>query len=148
MKKKLAIIIPAVAIVLAAAIAACVYFGLTANIQVSISAPTNKDSSSYIYRLMFSYSSDYITSSKKEQIDKVNSDLNDFYETFSKEQEKPYFVEAKYENIDKKTVITFKGEVTDKETGNLVDFNKVFSYDFIITNKINYNGHDDFKYFV
>lgn len=147
MKKKLAIIIPAVVIVLAVVVAACVHFNSANNIQVGISAPENKESTSYIYRIMFGGFSERLQASKKEQVDKVNNELNDFYEAFSTEQEKPYYVEAKYENIDDKTVITFKGEVTDKETGELVEFNKVFSYDFIITDKINYNGHDNFKYF-
>ena len=58
-----------------------------------------------------------------------------------------YYVEAKYENIDGKTVITFKGEVTEKGSGKLTDFEKVFSYDFIVTDTINTSENDVLKYF-
>ena len=57
------------------------------------------------------------------------------------------FLEAKYEIIDGKTVITFKGEVTDKESGKLVPYEKVLSYDFIVTEIINTSENDVLVYF-
>lgn len=138
---------PIVVIVLVVVVLACVQFAAKSSIEVGVSAPSDKEKTSYIYMIMFGGISDNLNGSKKEEIDTVNGDLDNFYQTFSSEYEKPYFVEAKYENISDKTIITFKGEVTDKQTGELVDYEKVFSYDFIITDKINYNGHDNFKYF-
>lgn len=135
-----------ITVILIAAVVACVYLIPRNNIQVSISAPINKENSSYIYMIGFGGIPEDLKSSEKENLNMVINDLNEFHSTFTSEHEKPYYVEAKYENIDKKTVITFKGEVTDKETGKLVEFNKVFTYDFFITYKINTDGKD-LKYF-
>lgn len=44
-------------------------------------------------------------------------------------------------------MITFKGEVTDKESGELIPYEKVLSYDFVITDKINTSENDVLKYF-
>ena len=132
MKKKLAIIIPIFVIVSIAAILAILYFGSSNKVAVSVATPRDTESS-YLCTVSIGGNLD---GPKKKQIDEVNKDLNKFYDDFLSEQEKPYFVEAKYENIDNKTVITFKGEVTDKETGKLIEYNKVFTYDFIITKEI------------
>ena len=77
----------------------------------------------------------------------INNDLNEFYDEFRKSYDKPYYVEAKYENLDGKTIITFKGEVTEKGADKLTDFEKVFSYDFIVTETINTSENDVLNYF-
>lgn len=136
MKKKLAIAIP-IAVILLVLAAVGVYFtSLSNDITVNISKPDVKDDSSYISMFIISENVNFSKKSKADQIKQVSGDQADFYETFTKEHEKPYYIDVKYENIDKKTVITYKGEVTDKETGELVEFSKEFSYDFIITDKI------------
>jgi hypothetical protein len=119
----------------------------TGNIQVSVTAPANKsDASSYIYQISFGGIPN-ISGKKGKQIEQVNNDLTVLYDEFRNVQQKPYYVEAKYENIDGKTVITFKGEVTDKESGELIPYEKVLSYDFVITENIISNGNDSLKYF-
>lgn len=145
MKKKLAIIIPVVAIILAVVTATSVHMSLINDIEVGISAPMDDNTQTYFQMIMFGYPG-MLKGKKVEQIKQVSDDINNFTVAFFAEQEKPYYIETKYENIDKKTVITYKGEVTDKETGELVEFNKVFTYDFFITDNITTN-FPDYKYF-
>jgi hypothetical protein len=147
MKKKVIIIAIVVFALLLIAGLVWIVVNSSGNIQVSISAPANKaDSSSYIYQINFGGIPN--TGDKKvKQIKQINSDLNEFYDEFRNTYDKPYYVEAKYENIGGKTMITFKGEVTDKESGELIPYEKVLSYDFVITDKINTSENDVLKYF-
>ena len=146
MKKKQVIIIPIV-ILAVIAVSIAIYFNATNNIQVSVAGPSDKSNSSYIYHIGFGGISDFVIGPKKAHIDTVRNDLNAFYEDFLNTYEKPYYVEAKYENVDGETVITYRGEVTDSSTGNPVAFNKEFRYDFIITDKIIANESDALQYF-
>ncbi len=146
MKKKQVIIIPIV-ILAVIAVGIAIYFNATNNIQVSVAEPSDKSNSSYIYQIGFGGISDFVIGPKKAHIDTVRNDLNAFYEDFLNTYEKPYYVEAKYENVDGETVITYRGEVTDSSTGNLVAFDKEFRYDFIITDKIIANESDTLQYF-
>ena len=146
MKKKQVIIIPIV-ILAVIAVSIAIYFNATNNIQVSVAGPSDKSNSSYIYQIGFGGISDFVIGPKKAHIDTVRNDLDAFYEDFLNTYEKPYYVEAKYENVDGETVITYRGEVTDSSTGNPVAFNKEFRYDFIITDKIIANESDALQYF-
>ena len=147
MKKK--VIIIAIVVFALLLIAGLVWFVVNSsgNIQASVTAPANKsDASSYIYQISFGGIPN-ISGKKGKQIEQVNNDLTVLYDEFRNVQQKPYYVEAKYENIDGKTVITFKGEVTDKESGELIPYEKVLTYDYIITENINTNENDVLKYF-
>lgn len=98
---------------------------------------------------MFGGMPDNLSKKKQVELDGVIHDLDSFYDSFRSKQEKPYYVEALYENTDDgKTLITFKGQITDSDSGELKDFEKVFSYDFIITENIGSNTkRDSLKYF-
>lgn len=146
MKKKIVIILISLAVIITAGV---IWFAVNSagNIQVSVAAPDNKSTSSaYIYQISFGGIPN-ISGKKGKQIEIINNDLNKFYDDFRNSYDKPYYVEAKYENIDGKTVITFKGEVTEKGSDKLTDFEKVFSYDFIVTETVNTSENDVLKYF-
>ena len=152
MKKRIAITVFAV-FMLIVGISAGIHFGRQYNgkdISVYVSAPSSvADGSSYIYGIMFGGMPDNLSKKKQIELDGVIHDLDSFYASFRSEQEKPYYVEALYENTDDgKTLITFKGQITDSDSGELKDFEKVFSYDFIITENIDSNTkRDSLKYF-
>lgn len=144
MKKKITIaVIALIIIMISAALIAKV--SLENNLQVSISYPTQQENSSYIGTILFGGISDFLPNSKKDHIKEVSDDMVNFYLEFKKEQEEPYYVKVNYENTDGKTVITYSGKVTDKQTKKLVDFNKVFSYDFYITDNINITSSEELK---
>lgn len=146
MKKRIIIILIVLAVIITAGV---IWFAANSagNIQVSVAAPDNKSTSSaYIYQISFGGIPN-ISGKKGKQIEIINNDLNKFYDDFRNSYDKPYYVEAKYENIDGKTVITFKGEVTEKGSDKLTDFEKVFSYDFIVTETVNTSEKDMLKYF-
>ena len=147
MKKRTIIIILVMIAVLIATGVIWLVLNSSGNIQVSVAAPDNKSTSSgYIYQISFGGMPN-ISGKKGKQIEMINNDLNEFYDEFRKSYDKPYYVEAKYENLDGKTIITFKGEVTEKGADKLTDFEKVFSYDFIVTETINTSENDVLNYF-
>lgn len=149
MKKRIAIIVIAVLLIGIGSFTGIYYAKQydPSKFQVYVSAPSNKEDS-YLYMAMFSLPSK-LTKKKQAQFDEVRNDLNNFYASVLNDQPKPYYIEMLYENTDSgKTVITFKGEVTDAETGELKDFEKVFTYDFILTEKIDSNfSRSSMKYF-
>ena len=59
--------------------------------------------------------------------------VDKFFEDYSQDNRKVYFIESKFENIDGKTVITYRGEVFSTETNKLEPIEKVFTYDIVFT---------------
>ncbi|MBE6836005.1 MAG: hypothetical protein E7515_07140 [Ruminococcaceae bacterium] len=147
-------IIIAVSVVLAITVVACVgtisyhnrYYSLSANVAVPVEDgdgnPINcvtlrKEGKSYFCSVFIGGAVDKVPKEQLEYMKTVNKDIEEYVkEVYS--FEKPYFIESKYENRDNggKTVITFKGEVTNPETGELEDYEKVFMYPFIVTKDI------------
>ncbi|HOD01705.1 MAG: hypothetical protein BWY46_00686 [Firmicutes bacterium ADurb.Bin300] len=127
-----------------------------AGIQVTVSPPLTPQGNSlvigkggsYIYKIGFAGWSppNFLNEKKIERMEQVHDDLEKHESDFLKAYRKPYMVEAKYENLGGKTVITFKGEATRKDTGVLEEYNKKLVYDFILTKKIHTHEEDTLTY--
>lgn len=111
-------------------------FNLSNDIEVGFGTPANADEGYFVGMPVFAFNN-FISSTKKERIRIVSDEITEYSIDFTSNYEKPYYIDATYENIDGKTVITYRGQITDPETKNLVDYEKVFTYDFYITDKIN-----------
>ncbi len=88
-------------------------------------------------------------SSKKQQANMklVSDNEREFVEETLMKLEKPHYIEAKYENVDGQTVITYRGEITNPQTGELEPYEKVFRYPFIVTKNIQNLNPQETNYF-
>ena len=91
-------------------------------------------------------SGDKAPEKQQEFMETVSKDIREYVKELES-FEKPYYIEAKYENVDGKTVVTYKGEVTNSETGELEPYEKVFMYPFIVTKNIQNLNPADTNYF-
>lgn len=149
----------AVAILIAAVVAVAAYSHAlkeNPNFIVNISAPENLDAlsengGSYCYTISLDYNDSNLIHQLAEQknsmdlCEKIQADLDSVQNDVSA-LEGQYMIEADYEDVGKKTVIIFKGEVIDPDTGETAPFERKFEYDFILTNKINKPDASTYKY--
>ncbi|GEM_PF-1162114 len=149
----------AFAVLLVAVIAAVAYSHAlkeNPNFIANVTAPENVDAiteqgGSYCYKISLDYNETKLPhqlveqKNSLEQREKINVDLDNLQNELDA-LEGRYMIEANYENVGKKTVITFKGEVTDSATGALVPFERVYEYNFILTEKINKPDSSKYKY--
>lgn len=149
----------AFAVLLVAVIAAVAYSHAlkeNPNFVVNITAPEDVEAitaggGSYCYKISLDYNETKLPhqlveqKNSLEQREKINIDL-DALQNELDSLEGRYMIEADYENVGKKTVITFKGEVTDSATGALVPFERVYEYNFILTEKINKPDSSEYRY--
>lgn len=149
----------AFAVLLVAIIAAVAYSHAlkeNPNFIANVTAPENVDAiteqgGSYCYKISLDYNETKLPhqlveqKNSLEQREKINIDLDNLQNELDS-LEGRYMIEANYENVGKKTVITFKGEVTDSDTGALVPFERVYEYNFILTEKINKPDSSSYKY--
>jgi len=155
-------IIIAVAVVLAITVIGCAglicyhnkYYEISVGIPVPIEEPGSevpamktfrKEGKSYNCTPMF-MGGDKAPKTQQEYMETVSKDIRDYVKE-TESFEKPYFIEAKYENENGKTVITYRGEVTNPETGELEPYEKVFMYPFIVTKDIQNLNPADTNYF-
>lgn len=114
----------------------------TAAVSSPVNIETAENGGSYCADVMFGYNEHKFlhTSSerkrKTEQYETIQADLNEFRKEVADFQ-KPYMIDADCKNADGKTVITFNGTVTDPNSGETVPFERIYQYDFILTDKIN-----------
>lgn len=149
----------AVAILIAAVVAVAAYSHAlkeNPNFIVNISAPENLDAlsesgGSYCYTISLDYNDSKLIHQLAEQknsmdlCEKIQADLDSVQNDVAA-LEGRYMIEADYEDVGKKTVIIFKGEVIDPDTGETASFEREFVYDFILTNKINKPDASTYKY--
>ena len=141
-------IIIAVSVVLVITVVACVglirYYAISVGIPIPIEEPGSEvpamikfkhDGKSFVCSPMFCLDEEKASEKQMELEETVSKDIRAYMDEVE-EFKKPFFIECKYENRDGKTVITYKGEVTNPETGELEDYEKVFMYPFIVTKDI------------
>lgn len=119
------------------------------DVLATVSPPVNKDGNRVIYALFLSGAGKgmKLTEDESKKMETIGNEMREFYASFTEEDNAPYYVEARYENKDGKTVITYRGEITNKQTGKKEPFEKVFKYDFILTKNIRNEDISEMKYF-
>ena len=152
-------IIIAVSVVLVITVIACAgmigYHNKYYSISVGIGTPVDgmkqmrKNGEKYFCMPMFSFS-EKAPEKQKDEMEKIFKYVEDFFNDFTAEnKDTVYFIESKYEIDEKKgiTTITFRGEITDKETGELVPFEELMTFACIVTNSIDNPAPSETNYF-
>lgn len=104
------------------------------NISIGISVPVNPDGQ-YLEDFILIYN--HIPESKIPQLEELSDTKNDFRMNFFDEhKEDDYHIEIDFTFENGKTIVTYEGTITDKETGETVPFEKEFVHDFILTKDI------------
>jgi len=154
--KKIIIAVSVVPVITVIACAGMIgYHNKYYSISVGIGAPTDgmkqmrEKGKSYFCMPMYSFN-EKAPEKQLDEMKAISNYMEDFYNDFTAENKGTvYFIESKYEIDDKKgiTTITFRGEITDKETGELVPFEKVMNFASIVTKSIDNPIPSETNYF-
>lgn len=152
-------IIIAVSVVLVITVIACAgmigyhnkYYGISVGIGTPVDGmkQMRENGESYFCMPMYSFS-EKAPEKQLDEMEKIFKSVEDFFTGFTAENKGTvYFIESKYEINEKKgiTTITFRGEITDKETGELVPFEKVMNFASIVTKNIDNPIPSETNYF-
>ena len=105
-----------------------------------------ENNESFLLFPMFSFG-DKAPQKQLGYMEEISEDIDNFQKNFIAEYKQPYYIECKYENKNGSTVITYKGEVTNPETGELEQFERVFPYPYIVTKDIDNPESNETFYF-
>lgn len=105
-----------------------------------------KNGKSYFCAPSF-WGGDKLSERQKKNYIEVSDDIRDYIDGTVMKFERPFYIECSYENVGSETVITYRGEVTNPETGELENYEKVFTYPFIVTKSIQPLPYGSTNYF-
>ena len=128
----------AIPVIIAAAVVIGGYFLIYLpnynDIVIGIAAPAEEDSQ-YLEDFIIHYS--HMPEDKIPLAEELTNTKNDFRLNFYNEhKEDDYHIEIEFTFEDGKTIVTYKGTITDKGTGIETPFEKEFVHDFILTKDI------------
>ena len=104
------------------------------DIVIGISTPV-EDDGQYLEDFIIHYS--HIPENKVTLAEELTNTKNDFRMNFYDEhKEDEYHIEIEFTFEKGKTIVTYTGTITDKETGVKEPFEKEFVHDFILTKDI------------
>jgi len=104
------------------------------DIKIGISTPVETDEQ-YLEDFIIHYS--HMPENKIALAEELTNTKNDFRMNFFNEyKEDNYHIEIEFAFKDGKTIVTYKGTITNKETGIEEPFEKEFVHDFILTKKV------------
>ena len=104
------------------------------NIKIGISTPV-EDDGQYLEDFIINYS--HMPENKIAQAEELTNTKNDFRMNFFDEyKEDDYHIEIEFSFEKGKTIVTYAGTITDKETGIEEPFEKEFVHDFILTKDV------------
>lgn len=158
MKKKIilsVVIAVAVVIVVSASIPVVNYLSghkLYNDVMIVFFLPVDKDTDRFIYVPTISGAGKggkwlKWTEDEIKKIEIIHYEQDEFITSFTQEDNAPYYIEARCENKNGKTVITYRGEITNPQTGAKEPYEKIFEYDFILTKNIRNEDLSEMKYF-
>ena len=104
------------------------------DIKIGISTPVEADEQ-YLEDFIIHYS--HMPENKIPLAEELTNTKNEFILDFYNEhKEDDYHIEIEFTFEDGKTIVTYKGTITDKETGIEAPFEKEFVHDFILTKDV------------
>ena len=104
------------------------------DIKIGISAPIEADGQ-YLEDFMISY--DHMPENKVPLAEELTNTKNEFrLDFYNKHKEDDYHIEIEFSFENGKTIVTYTGTITDKETGIEEPFEKEFVHDFILTKEV------------
>ena len=135
MNKLLKIVIP---VVIAIAIVIGGYYFIYLpnyyDIKIGISTPVEADKQ-YLEDFIIHYS--HMPENKIPLAEELTNTKNEFrLDFYNKHKEDDYHIEIEFSFENRKTIVTYTGTITDKETGIEEPFEKEFVHDFILTKEV------------
>ena len=103
-------------------------------IAIGITKPI-EDDGQYLEDFMISY--DHMPENKIPLAEELTNTKNEFrLDFYNKHKEDDYHIEIEFSFEDSKTIVTYKGTITDAKTGIEKPFEKEFVHDFILTKDV------------
>ena len=104
------------------------------DIKIGISTPVEAEEQ-YLEDFIIHYS--HMPENKIPLAEELTNTKNEFrLDFYNEHKEDDYHIEIEFTFEDGKTIVTYKGTITDKETGIEAPFEKEFVHDFILTKDI------------
>lgn len=104
------------------------------DIKIGIATPVEADGQ-YLEDFIINYS--HIPENKVPLAEELTNAKNDFRKNFYDEhKDDEYHIEIEFTFEKGKTIVTYKGTITDSETGIEEPFEKEFVHDFILTKDV------------
>ncbi len=135
MKKK---IIIAVVLVVVAVSSVAIYFTTKSDFVINIAKPVDLSTPKYTEQIILSWGKD--PSEKEEKyLTEFSKAIESTQLEIATEYIAPTHIEVDVAFEDGKTIVTYSGKATKKDTSELVDYNKELVFDFILTKEVNEN---------
>ncbi len=135
MKKKIIIAIVAV-VVLVSSVA--IYFTTKSDFVINIAKPVDLSTQKYSEQIILSWGK---TPSEKEEeyLTEFSKQIEATQLEIATEYIAPTHIEVEVEFEGGKTIVTYSGKATEKDSNTEIDYNKELVFDFILTKEVNEN---------
>ena len=136
MKKKIIIAIVAVVVVLVSSVA--IYFTTKSDFVINIAKPVDLSTQKYSEQIILSWGK---TPSEKEEeyLTEFSKQIEATQLEIATEYIAPTHIEVEVEFEGGKTIVTYSGKATEKDSNTEIDYNKELVFDFILTKEVNEN---------
>ena len=130
------IIISLVAAILICTVAYCVILTAFWDLEIHIGRPADR-SGSYHEPIIISGGT-FATAQAKENASDLSKKGGDFFlEFYEEHKDDEYKLDTYVTFEDGKTIVTYKGTITDSETGETTPYEKQLVFDYIFTRTVN-----------
>lgn len=135
MKKPYKIII--IALVLTVTVTTGLYFGISkykesTRVSVGIGPGLLEEGEKGYFDTLIFATDSKVSEKTRARVNEVMNDLRKYDEEFKQKYTAPCQVFADYKNVNGKTVITYNGTATNKETNKTEEIRKTFEYDYVL----------------
>ena len=135
MKKKIIIAIVAV-VVLVSSVA--IYFTTKSDFVINIAKPVDLSTQKYSEQIILSWGK--VPSEKEEEyLTEFSKQIEATQLEIATEYIAPTHIEVEVEFEGGKTIVTYSGKATEKDSNTEIDYNKELVFDFILTKEVNEN---------
>ncbi len=134
MKKKIVIAIVLAVVVLVSAVT--IYFTTKSDFVINIAKPVDLSTPKYTEQIILSWGK---APSEKEEnyLTEFSKAIEETQLEIATEYIAPSHIEVDVEFENGKTIVTYSGKATKKDTSELIDYNKELVFDFILTKEVN-----------
>ena len=135
MKKKIIIAIVAV-VVLVSSVA--IYFTTKSDFVINIAKPVDLSTQKYSEQIILSWGK-APSEKQEEQLTEFSKQIEATQLEIATEYIAPTHIEVEVEFEGGKTIVTYSGKATEKDSNTEIDYNKELVFDFILTKEVNEN---------
>ena len=135
MKKKIIIAIVAVVVLISSV---AIYFTTKSDFVINIAKPVDLSTQKYSEQIILSWGK--APSEKEEEyLTEFSKQIEATQLEIATEYIAPTHIEVEVEFEGGKTIVTYSGKATEKDSNAEIDYNKELVFDFILTKEVNEN---------